>query len=87
LRSREMKNAARGAAFPFGMVVASKWISTAHQADHGRDREQDDRDEKDELRDFDGGAGDAAEAEQSRDQGDDEKSDSPTKHGVTSHTD
>jgi hypothetical protein len=61
-------------------------IASTQETDDGGDCEQNDRNEKDQLRDLDGGAGNAAKAEQGRDQSDDEKSDCPTEHGVTSLT-
>ena len=67
-----------------GLADALVIIPAAQKTDHGRDGEQHDRDEEDQLCDFDSGAGDAAKAEQSRDERDNEKSDSPTEHGVTS---
>ena len=49
----------------------------ARQSHHGRDQEQDDGDEEDHLGDFDRGAGDAAEAQNARDQRDDQKRNDP----------
>ena len=58
--------------------------SAAQQTDDGRNGEQDDRNEEDQLSDLDGRTGNAAKAEESGNQSDDEKSDCPTEHGVTS---
>jgi cobalamin biosynthesis protein CobT len=63
------------------------WAPSPQKADHGGDGEQNDRNEEDQLGDLDSGTGNAAKAKQSCDQSDDEKSDCPTEHGVTSHTD
>ena len=56
----------------------------AREADYGRDQEQDDGDEEDRLGDFDGDAGDPAEAQNARDQCDDQKRNDPTQHDTTS---
>jgi hypothetical protein len=45
----------------------------ARHPDHGRDHEQYDRDEEDDLGDFDGGAGEAAKAQNACDQRDNQK--------------
>ena len=58
--------------------------AAARQADHGRDQEQHDRDKEDDLGDFDGGAGDAAEAQNACDQRDDQKRNDPAQHDTTS---
>ncbi len=49
----------------------------AAPADHGRDQEQDDRDEEDDLGDLDRSAGDAAEAQNTGDQCDNQKCHNP----------
>ena len=54
--------------------------TSAHQADHGGDGEQDDRDKEHELRGFHRGPGDSTEPEEGRHEGDDEKCYGPTEH-------
>jgi hypothetical protein len=61
-----------------------EWAASAQKADHGRDGKQHDGDEENELRDFDRGAGNAAETEHGRDERDDQECDCPTEHDVTS---
>ena len=52
--------------------LASDAGTAPRQTDHGGDQEQHYRDEEDDLGDFDGGSGDAAEAQNACDQGDDQ---------------
>jgi hypothetical protein len=59
--------------------------SSSQQTDHSRDGEENDCDEEDELGDLNCRAGNTAETKESRDKRDDQKRDSPTEHGVTSH--
>jgi hypothetical protein len=58
--------------------------ASAHQSDHGRDQKQDHGDKEDRLGDFDGDAGDTAEAQNTRDQRDDQKRNDPAQHDTTS---
>ena len=59
-------------------ALALDVTASAHQSDHRRDQEQDHGNEEDRLGDFDGSAGDAAEAQNTRDQRDDQKRNDPT---------
>ena len=65
-------------ALPLNPVAASR------QANDGRDEKQHDRNEEDDLGDFDRGAGDTAEAKNTGDQCDDQKRDDPAEHVITS---
>src|SRR3954463_10094684 len=76
------------AAFPIRRRPALERRAAApHEADDRRDGEEDDRDEEDQLRDVDGGAGNSAEAEDGRHEGDDQERNSPADHGGTSLSD
>src|SRR6266702_426827 len=55
--------------------------AAAGEADHGRDQEQHHRDEEDDLGDFDRRAGEAAEAQDTGDQCDNQKRHNPAQHG------
>ena len=90
-RIQAVVDVARGRAAPRGhrpesgdaleiAVSASDPRASARQTDHRRDQEQDDGDEEDRLGDFDGGAGDAAEAQNACDQRDDQKRNDPAQH-------
>src|SRR5712691_8859188 len=57
-------------------------FATAEQADDRRNREQDDCDEENDLREFDRDDGDAAEAEKRGDQRYQKERNGPTKHGI-----
>src|SRR5258708_10687395 len=54
--------------------------TSARQADHGRDQEQHNRNEKDDLGDFDRGSGDTTKAKNACDQRDYQKRNNPTQH-------
>src|SRR6266436_747467 len=54
--------------------------TSARQTNHGRNQEQHDRDEKDDLGDFDGGTGNAAKTQNACDQRDDQKRNDPAQH-------
>ncbi len=74
----------RKIAMPAEIAFRSDPGAPARQADHGRDQEQHDRDEEDGLGDFDGRAGDAAEAQNTRDQRNNQKRNNPAQHDKTS---
>jgi acyl-CoA thioester hydrolase len=58
--------------------------AAARHADHGREQKQHHGDEEDRLGDFDGYAGDAAEAQNAGDQRDDQERNDPAQHHRTS---
>src|SRR5712664_1822101 len=60
--------------------LASDAGTAPRQTDHGGNQEQHYRDEEDDLGDFDGGSGDAAEAQNACDQGDDQERNDPAEH-------
>src|SRR6202521_3846349 len=65
---------------PFDSPLRLDTGSSARQTDHGRDQEQHDRNEEDDLGDFDRGSGDTAKAQNACDQGDDQERNDPTQH-------
>src|ERR1700722_10979475 len=68
---------------PRSNISPSDAVAPARQADHGRDQEQHHGDKEDRLGDFDGHAGDTAEAQNARNQRDDQERNDPAQHGPT----
>src|ERR1700704_3557221 len=66
---------------------ASDAGTSARHADHGRDQKQYDRDEEDDLGDFDGGSGNTAESQNACDQRDDQKRNDPAQHDTNLYFD
>src|SRR6266478_5807737 len=80
--SRAPRASAEKSRCPRNSYSGSDAASSARQTDHGRDQEQHDRDEEDDLGDFDRGSGDTAKAQKARDQGNDQKRNDPAQHDM-----
>src|SRR6266478_5010123 len=80
--SRAPRASAETSRCPRNSYSGSDAGSSARQTDHGRDQEQHDRDEEDDLGVFDRGSGDTAKAQNARDQGNDQKRNDPAQHDM-----